>query len=116
MAVRYTQFYDQMQSLIDSINHDSDPAARLGNIQRLTSDSRRMMLDSRDAAAYELRTKYSSQDAEQMSGVSRRYIDYWAKRWMKKNDLPRLRQQKRRDLSNVVDLSDGGRFPTNPRR
>lgn len=105
MAVNYTQFYDQMRSLVDSINHDSDPGQRLTNLQRLYKDGVTMLLLSRDQAAYDLRVKYSSEDAETVSRISRKYIDYWARRWMRRNGLPSLKQKRRVDLSNVLDLS-----------
>lgn len=107
MAVRYTQFFDQMQSLIDSINHDSDPAERLANLQRIYKEGLTLMLRSRDEAAYELRSRYSSLDAEALAGVSARYIDYWAKRHRDRHNLPPLKQKRRVDLSNAKDLSRG---------
>ena len=105
MAVNYNKFYDQMQSLVDSINHDSDPAERLSNLQRLYKDGLTMLLRSRDQAAYDLRTRYSSEDAEVVSRISRKYIDYWARRWMRRNALPGLKKKRRVDLSNAIDLS-----------
>lgn len=116
MAVPYNRFYDEMQSIIDSINHDSDPAAKLANLQRLQKDFRKVLLDARDAAAYELRSNYSSEDSERLAGVSRQHIDYWARRWMDRTGSPSLRRKRRVDLSNVLDLSGVGRFPFNPPR
>lgn len=107
MASDYNYFYTQIQSIIDSINHESDLTQRLSNLQRLNVEMRRVIIDSRDDAAYELRSAYSSQDAEAISKISRKYIDYWAKRWMRKNYLAPLKQRKRVDLSNVLDLSGG---------
>lgn len=111
MSARYTHFHGQMVSVIDSINHDADPSTRLSHLQRLSADLRRVLLDSRDEAAYELRTRYSSEDAEAIAGVSRRYIDYWAKRWQRKNGLPRLKQMRRQDLSGAMNLT-GEPLPT----
>lgn len=105
MATDYNYFYTQIQSTVDSINHESDPMQRLSNLQRLNIEIRRVIIDSRDDAAYQLRSTYSSEDAEVISGISRRHIDYWAKRWMRKNALPPLKPRKRVDLSNVLDLS-----------
>lgn len=105
MGTPYHQFHDQMQALIDSVNHDADPLSRLANLQRLTTDSRRALIAARDEAAYDLRTRYSSEDAEILAGVARRYIDYWARRWMKRNALPPLKARRRVDLSQVIDLS-----------
>ena len=105
MSVQYTRFYDQMQGLIDSINHDSDPAHRLTNLQRLYKDGLTLILQSRDEAAYELRTRYSGADAASISGIDRKFIDYWAHRWRKRNNLPPLKRKKRIDLSSVLDLS-----------
>lgn len=105
MASNYNYFYAQMQSIVDSINHDADPAQRLSNLQRLTTDIRRMLIDSRDDAAYSLRSKYSSEDAAQVVDISSQYVDYWANRWRKKNGLDSLKRKKRIDLSNVIDLS-----------
>lgn len=113
MAVNYTQFYDQMQSLVDSINHDSDPAQRLSNLQRLYKDGLTMLLRSRDEAAYELRSRYSSEDAEAVAKISRKYIDYWARRWQRKNALPGLKKKRRIDLAQVIDLSGRLASPSN---
>ena len=112
MGTRYNFFYDQMQSLIDSINHDSDPAERLANLQRIYKDGLTMMLRSRDEAAYELRSRYSSQDAEAVAKVSAKYIDYWAKRHQNRHNLPPLARKRRVDLADVIDLS--GRLASPP--
>lgn len=105
MAVQYTQFFDQMQSLIDSINHDSDPAQRLANLQRIYKDGLTVMLRARDEAAYDLRTRYSSEDAATLTGVNAKYINYWADRWRKRNMLPPLKRKRSIDLSGAMDLS-----------
>jgi len=106
MTYRYTRAYDQAQALIDTINHDSDPHERLSNLQRLTNDLRRMLVAARDEAAYDLRSRYSSEDAEQIAGISRRFIDYWARRWRVKHDLPGLMRKRQPDLAQVIDLSN----------
>ena len=105
MATQYTRFFDQFQQLIDSVAHDSDPESRLANLQRLYRDGLTIMLNARDEAAYDLRTKYSSQDAAVLTGVDRKFIDYWANRWRVRKMLPPLRKMKRVDLSKAVDLS-----------
>ena len=104
MTVQYTRVYSEAQAMIDSVMHDSDPAQRLSNIYRLTTDLRRLLIDARDEAAYDLRVVYASEDSEKITGVSRRYIDYWAKRWRTKRDLPRLKNKRRVDLSEALDL------------
>jgi len=111
MGMRYTHFYDEFQGLLDSLSHDSDETQRLANLQQLYKDGLTLMLRSRDEAAYDLRTRYSSEDAEALSGVSRKYIDYWATRYRKRNALPPLKKKRRVDLSNVMDLSDGAASP-----
>lgn len=105
MGIKYTQFYDQFQTLLDTINHDSDHSQRLSNLQQLYKDGTTAMLRARDEAAYDLRSKYSSEDSEQLSGISRRHIDYWATRYRLRNGLPSLKRKKRVDLSNAIDLS-----------
>jgi hypothetical protein len=111
MAIRYTQFFNQMQSLIDSIDHDSDPAERLNNLQRIYKDSLTIMIRSRDQAAYDLRMRYSSTEAERLAGVNRKYIDYWANRYRKAQGLPALKKKTSIDLSQVIDLSGGQASP-----
>jgi hypothetical protein len=69
------------------------------------------MIRARDEAAYDLRTRYSSDDAERLSGVSRKYIDYWANRYRERNALPLLKKRRTIDLSNVMDLSDDATSP-----
>ena len=116
MAARYGDFYQQMMSLLDSVSHDSDPLARLANLQQLNKDFRRTILARRDEAAYDLRMKYSCEDAEALSGVSRRHIDYWAQRWRRSRALPALKRISRVDLSGAIDLTGDRRFPfTRPR-
>lgn len=105
MAVKYTYFYDEFQRLVDSLTHDSDDSQRLANLQQLYKDGLTLMIRSRDEAAYELRSKYSSKDAQALSGINRKYIDYWANRYRVRNALPPLKRMKRVDLSNAIDLS-----------
>lgn len=102
----YHRYHDMLQALIDSITADPDSHARLGYIQRLNTEARRMLLDARDEAAYDLRRQYAGEDAQALSGVSRRYIDYWAKRWQRQRGLPPLKAKRRAiDLSHAIDLS-----------
>lgn len=106
MAITYSRFHDELRRLIDSVSHDPDPATRLSNIQQLYKDSLTMLLDARNEAAYELRSRYNSADASTLVGVERKYIDYWAKTWRIKKMLPHLKQKARQDLSHAVDLTD----------
>lgn len=106
MSVRYTQFYDEFQNLLDTINHDSDHSQRLSNLQQLYKDGTKTMLRARDEAAYDLRTRYSSQDAEALAGISSKYINYWANRYRIRYGLAPLKRRNRIDLSNVIDLSE----------
>lgn len=106
MATGYNRFYDQLASLVDSINHDSDPAQRLNNLQQFAKDASSLAVRSRDDAAYELRSKYAGADAEILAGINRKYIDYWARRHMIRNRLPRLKNKyKIIDVSDTMDLS-----------
>lgn len=105
MVLRYTDFYDEFQQLLDSINHDPDESQRLANLQKLYKDGTTLLLRSRDEAAYDLRTRYSSKDSEVLSGINRKYVDYWATRHRVRNGLPPLKRMKRVDLSNAIDLS-----------
>lgn len=117
MGIRYTHFYDEFQGLMDSLLHDSDQSQRLANIQQLYKDGLTLMIRSRDEAAYDLRAVYSSEDAEALSGVNRKYIDYWANRHRVRNALPALKRKKRVDLSHVIDLRGIGASPhTTPLR
>ena len=111
MAVQYTQFYDQMQSLVDSINHDSDPASRLRNVHQMHKDASSLLLRCRDEAAYDLRAAYSSEDAERMTGVSAKYVNYWATQWREKNSLPPLKRKRTADLSQALNLSGKASLP-----
>lgn len=111
MSIRYTHFYDEFQALLDSMYNDSDQSQRLANLQQLYKDGVTLLRRARDEAAYDLRTRYSSEDAEVLSGVSRRYIDYWANRYREANAMPPLKKKRRIDLTNVMDLSDGAASP-----
>lgn len=110
----YHRHHDMLQAIIDSISTDPNTHKRLADIQQLYKDANRMFLQARDEAAYDIRTQFASEDAEYLAGVSRRHIDYWARRWQRRHGLPPLRQKKRIDLSTVTDLSGGGRFPAIP--
>jgi hypothetical protein len=103
--MRYTHFYDEFQGLLDSIMHDSNETQRLSNLQQLYKDGMTLMLRARDEAAYDLRCRYSSQDAEILAGVSRKQLDYWATRHRNRNGLPKLKQRNRVDLSGAIDLT-----------
>jgi hypothetical protein len=103
--MRYTHFYDEFQGLLDSLMHDSDETQRLSNLQQLYKDGVTLMVRARDEAAYDLRCRYSSEDAEILSGVSRKHLDYWATRHRKRNGLPKLKPISRVDLSGAIDLS-----------
>lgn len=112
----YDVFYRQLEGLVDSINHESDPAERLLNLQQLSKDARRMLLNYRDRAAYDLRVKYSSEDAESITGIERHHIEYWAKRWRTRNGMPPIKRKKRHaDLSSALVLSRGRDFPRSTR-
>jgi len=103
----YNDFYKDFQSLMDNINHDSDIVNKLKTITHLYKESQRLLIAARDEAAYEIRQKYCASDAAVITGYDRKYIDYWAKRWMVLKDLPKLKRIKRQDLSNAIDLSKG---------
>lgn len=107
MAAGYTQFYDMLRGLVDSVAHDSDPVQRLRNLRQFRSDALRMALKARDEAAYDLRLRYSAEDAEALTGIPRRHIDYWVKRHRKANGLPPVPRRNRVDLTGVIDLSGG---------
>lgn len=104
MSALYNRVYDEADAMVRNMLRDDDPVRRLSNIHRLTSDMRRILMDARDEAAYELRSQYASLDAEALVGVSARYIDYWANRWQRRRDLPRLKRRRRIDLSAALDL------------
>lgn len=105
MTIRYTHFYDEFQGLMDSIANEPDQSQRLSNLQKLYKDGTRLMLRARDEAAYDLRSRYSSEDSEALTGINRKYIDYWATRHRNRNALPPLKRRKRIDLSTAIDLS-----------
>lgn len=115
MATGYTQFFDMLRGLVDSIAHDSDPNQRLRNLRQFRSDALRMALKARDEAAYDLRLRYSSEDAEAVTGIPRRHIDYWVSRHREANGLPKVPRRSRIDLSRARDLSGGAAsHPANP--
>jgi hypothetical protein len=112
MGIRYTHFYDEFQALIDSLVNDADESQRLANLQRLYKDGLTLLTRARDEAAYDLRTRYASVDAEVLSGISRKYVNHWANRHRERNALPRLKQKRRIDLSDVMDLSGSAASPS----
>lgn len=107
MASGYTQFYDMLRGLVDSIAHEGDEVQRLKYLRQFRTDALRMALKARDEAAYDLRSRYSSEDAEALTGIPRRHIDYWVKRHRKATGLPPVPRRERIDLSGAVDLSGG---------
>lgn len=106
----YYRHHETLQAIVDDMARNPNIEKRLADIQKLYKDANRMLIDARDKAAYEIRSHYAGQEAEHLAGVSRRYINYWAKRWQQKNALPPLKARKRIDLSNVPDISGGGSF------
>lgn len=111
MGVRYTHFYDEFVGLVDSLMHDPDEAQRLANLQRLIKDSQRLLLRSRDEAAYALRVKYSSAEAASACGIGRASVDRWAVAHKDRNALPGLKRKPRLDLSGALDLGGGAASP-----
>lgn len=106
MAVQYTQFYDQFVALVDSISHEPDERQRLRNLYALQRDAERVLMLARDEAAYALRCRYSSKDAEALAGIDHKRVDYWAYRHRDRAGLPGLKRMQRVDLSSFMDLTD----------
>lgn len=105
--MRYSDFFDSFQSLVDSISHDSDEVSRLKSIARLLTESRTVLIKERDRAAYELRTRLTSADAQQRTGISRVYVDTWARRHQKNTGAPPILRKARKDMRKAADLSSG---------
>ncbi len=107
MSARYSDFFDSFRSLVDSIAHDSDEIERLKAISRLLTESRSLLVRERDRAAYDLRVRLTSVEAEQRTGISRVYTDTWARRHQKNTGAPPILRKARKDMKHAADLSDG---------
>lgn len=101
---QYHSHYSVMQGVIDSIAHEQHPEQRLAYLHRLRADADRMILAHRDEAAYDLRTRFNGEDSERVTGIPRRYIDYWAQRHRRKHNLPALKRISKSDISGAFDL------------
>lgn len=93
-----------------------DPVTRLRWSIDLLRDIRTILVRRRDAAAYEVLLRYSSRHAEDLVHVERHLIAMWVTRHCERTGAARPRRRAKRDLSNAIDLSDAGRFPTSRHR
>lgn len=115
--MRYTDFYNQFQVLIDNVAHDPDTPTRVTNLARLQADVAKAFIAARDEATYDMRTEFSMRESERLTGLSENKIGYWTKRHMKKHNLRGgLKRVKVVDLSGAVDISTvrGEQPPTVP--
>jgi hypothetical protein len=74
--------------------HDSDESQRLENLQKLYKDGMLLMIRARDEAAYDLRTKYSSEDAQFFLELIESILTTGLTVTMKRNGLTPLRKEK----------------------
>lgn len=105
MGIRYSEVYAEMQRLIDYVSKDPDLATRLTNLDGLKRDTSRTLVSAREEAAYELRAKFSIEESNRSTDISKKAINRWAHKWRVKRDLPPLKRAKREDLSGFVDLT-----------
>ena len=115
--MRYTDFYNEFQVLIDNVSHDPDTPRRLSNLARLQEDVTKAFIAARNEAAYETRLEHPMGEACRLSDIGPDKIKYWTRRHMKKHGLSGgLKRIKHVDLSGAVDISTvrGEQPPTGP--
>jgi len=105
MGLKYSDAYSEMQALIDFLSKDPDLASRLNNISKLKDDFAGLLTRAREESAYELRSRYPADEAERLTGISRRTIDRWAYKWKYRHGLPAMMRMKKADLAKAIDLS-----------
>ena len=106
MFVKETHIHDEIMQLVDLIDSEPDPAARLAHIAVALNEVTTLLKRSRDAASYDCRIKHSTNDLETALGINRGLISMWARRYQEGNRLPALPDHRRRqDLAEAIDLS-----------
>lgn len=105
-SVKPSFVYDALQSLIDTIEMQPDPAARLAAYTYLAEKFEERVLKSRDKAAYEARLQYAAADISDVCGSDVREVYYWADRHRVRSGLPPIKRRQRQDVSAARSIVD----------
>lgn len=108
----YRQFHDAMMHVVEEVTREPDEANRLRWIRDLLLDAQTELIRQRNAAAYDLRVRMTSDNAEQATGISRDKIADWVDAHRDRTGAPAVPRHYRQDLSGARNLSAGGRFPS----
>jgi hypothetical protein len=109
----YRQYHEALMHMIDEVALESDPADRLRWTRDLLLDAQAALIRQRDAAAYDLRLRMTSDNAERASGISKDRIADWMHAHRDRTGAPAV-PRFRQDLSGAKDLSVGDASPRHP--
>jgi len=106
MYLKEAVVHDELMRLIDLLESEPDPAARLLYITKAMQESRTLLIKARGAAAYDARNRYSTNALEKELGINRGLIGTWVARYVTANRLPPPPDFRRRHmLSRAIDLT-----------
>lgn len=104
VTVNSSAVYDALINLIDTVNNEPDPVARLSLLRYLDDQYRTRILKERDRAAYEARTTTAAADIADAIGADIKEVYYWASRYQQEHRKPRITRKQRYDLDSATDL------------
>ena len=76
-ALTSTTVHDLVQALVDTINNEPDPAARLRHYAYLGDEWKRLVVPNRDRATYEARLRYSVADLARIARIDPGTVIAW---------------------------------------
>jgi hypothetical protein len=79
-AINSSTVHDLVQALVDTLDQEPDPAARLHHYAYLGDEWKRLVLPHRDRAAYEARLRYSVTDLARLAQMDTHTVIDWYRR------------------------------------
>jgi hypothetical protein len=98
--------FDSLQSVIDQIEQQDDPAVRLACYTYFLEQVEDRVVKARDAAAYRAREKYPVRDIGAIAGSDPSDVYYWAQRHRNRYSLPTLPRRYPQDISHARSITD----------
>jgi hypothetical protein len=96
--------FDKLLELINLIEAQPDPLARLAAYSYLSEEYRKKVIPSRDKAAYEARLQYIGSDISSLAGIEVKDVYRYADQHRERSGSPRIPKTQRTDLSHARQL------------
>lgn len=104
--MRRDDYHGELQSIVDRIMLNPDPAWRVNTLHGLAKHARRMLTDARGEAIYRLLQHNTQEQAQRLTGINRATLSVLASQWRHQHDRPPLPRRRRNiDLTNGIDMS-----------